>query len=688
MPCNPNNSLNPPIFPNFPIPGFGLPIAPIQLPIPDFNFPENFPQSILDLINSLTINWAGSRLSPQLDDLTNSILKALSDLFSQIAPFLSLYNFFQALLNMILCIIEVLLCIPNPWAMIRAMRKLIKRCLPAFLNLFPWLALLAMILSILLLLLALIQYIIARILQIIEDLLKNLVLLGQGATLQDAESTAAVAIKIASLLCIMENLMAVFSAIAAILAIINALASIRGRKISCGNNDSGNDPDCCNDVCPPFIQNNPDGISGIQGTLRYYKQIQADPIDGEFFTRAESWQFVNDASVQPYPFKDIITPLPDSNGELGDIFWPEGQVFPANTTLRKAPYKVDLTLENYNPIVFIPSDTGIARNFTIKNTIVEIKPYIGVRDEDNNIDTSINNDGTLSLVGGLVYEANGLPYMIGGQQATLETFIHQNPSTSGEAPVFDDGYVINDIPFTLIINHAALVNYNLTTIGCIPEISTEVGIINNTTKIDSVLEQVPDALPDVAGAQQCVANAIASIRQDVSLENVAARAADIEACLRDLETQTTNSFCSVFELAVDPFQSEVTLDPDIQFVTRPIEVFVDLKDVGGIDISTNIPIECQSTIASKIKGNVTFGDITDFSYDGYGHFVADITSDVAGSGELTVSFNGNVFSRIINRDDIEAQTEIQEIVLPYQFIGTNIVDPKNRRDATDVASSE
>lgn len=709
MPCNPlDNNLHPAPLPPLPIPPFGLPFAPIQLPIPGFSLPEGFPEDLLDFIDNLTIPWPGGEFSPNIDDLANTLLKYLSDIFSQIAPFLSLYNFFMALLNMILCIIEVLCAIPNPWAMIRAIRRLIKRCLPPFLNLFPWLALLAMILALLLLLLALIEYIIARILQIIEDLLRNLQLLADGVTLQDAESTAATAFKIASLLCIIEALMAVFSSVAAILAIIEALANIRGRTVCAKSGGSSNDVECCgDDVCPPFIADNPDGIPGTQGRLVYHNQIIANPLAGGFFTRPESWQFVNDATGQQYPFKDIITQYSATYGDYGDsgasrsqsgiyedgdIFWPEGISFESDTTLRRAPYTVTMTLRNYNPNTFVSSDTGGARDIIVRNAIVAIKPYIGVRDEDNNLDTANNSEGTLSLLGGIVTEVDGTPLTINGIPATLQSLIHTPINLSGQEPSSDDAYTVDDISFVLNINHAALINYNLVTLGCIPDMRKELDIINTTYReIDPVIMQVPNWMPDVSGTQACVANALSELRKDVSIEKVEQFREVTVACLESLRDETVAGFCSTFEAAVDPFQSEIAIDPDVQFVTRPISVEVLLRDIGGVNISTRIPEDCRDDLASLLTGTVTLGEISDFEWDGYiGKFVAEITAEVGGSGELQIAWKGNIFSVILNRDSVDEDTAVEEIVVPYTFVGTGSAvagDSKTRRDATDVANS-
>jgi hypothetical protein len=126
-----------------------------------------------------------------------------------------------------------------------------------------------------LLLLALISYIIARILEIFKDLLANLALLASGLTLQDAESVVAVTFKVASLLCIIENLMAMFAAIGVIIAIIESLSGLGGFKFCGGGGDSDGVNCCGDDVCPPFIRFNPEGIKGNMGQIIYYRQIDS-----------------------------------------------------------------------------------------------------------------------------------------------------------------------------------------------------------------------------------------------------------------------------------------------------------------------------------------------------------------------------------------------------------------------------
>ena len=127
------------------IPGIGSLFAPIQIPIPEFDLPTDLVQDILALMEQLGALFPSGLFKANPDLGMKNILDFIANIMSQLAPFLSFYNFIMALLNLIICIIEVLCAIPNPFAVASKLKKLFAECLPPFLNLFPWLALLAMI---------------------------------------------------------------------------------------------------------------------------------------------------------------------------------------------------------------------------------------------------------------------------------------------------------------------------------------------------------------------------------------------------------------------------------------------------------------------------------------------------------------------------------------------------------------
>jgi hypothetical protein len=693
MVCDPaDNNLNPPNFgpPPF-IPGFGFPFV-SGLPFPDVKLPDGIPEDLLALIQEILANIPGGKLLPNMTEYSKTVLDFLASILNQLGPYLALYNFLQALLNMITCIIDVLCSLMNPFSLIKALNRLFKRCLPNFLNLFPWLALIAMIIALLLLLLALIEYLINAILALIRDIIENLILLGKVIQVKGTESDIiAAARKIAMLLCMIEQLFAILIAFQAILAIIKSLAGIAGR-FACSSG-GGDDSGCCSDdVCPPFIRQNPDGLTGTFGYLSYHKEVQnslTGPLVGLVLppARTESWQFL-DLQTQQFNINDIITPID------GNIFWPEGRSYEAGSNIKKVPYLADLTMF-LDPTVF--GIAGPSRTFFIRDTVVIKKPYIGVFDFQGNTITSPDYvlNGTVLIQGGLVFEQDKTtPVMVGGKQATLNTFIHQSPTIG--IPASEDGYFINNIQYTLKINHAALMEQNIITAGCIPELESEINVVNAVIapQLAPVIDKLNGAgLPDPAATVTCLEAALNKFRKNVSIESAAIMQAEMLACLNGLKSQTIQTYNACLESGVSQFTSTYVLNPTIQFVNKPIKVSVTLKDPTGTVITERMPQESRSHIAELITADITFGHISGFAYDGYQDFTADITSSEAGSGDITISYNGNVLSIVQGQDDDNVPTSIIPNIQNYQFVGAGsyggIVGgavPVPRRDESDVSS--
>jgi hypothetical protein len=704
MPCTPSdNTLNPVPIPGVPIPGFGLPFSPIQIPLPELDLPTELIEDILALVQNLGALFPSGMFKPNPDFSMKSVLDMIMNILSQISPFLSFYKFIMAALQMFACIIEVLCAIPNPFAVVAKLKKLFTECLPPFINLFPWLALIAMIIAFLLLILALIEYIINTILGIIAAIVKNLEVLADGLRLQDAQSVLAAAQKIANLMCFIQNILAMLVAIGALIAIIEALATIAGITIC-----SDNDPDgCCSpDICPAFVKNTPNGIPVTNGKLIYYNQIGADVAD--IFAslnipgiedllnippiRTERWQLIDhDFFSATYPISLIITPVFNPEDPLAfNIFWPDPLEFKADLSPKRAPYTVDVRVR-LNPTQFGLADTKGLRFFRINNCIVVRKPYFGIFNQSNLLDLS-NIGGTLNIEGGLVYEDDGTtPYLIDGKQATLNNFIHKADtpaSSAGDLPVTDDAVVFDNITFTWKPNAAGLAGHQLVTVGCIPSLNAEKAVQNAIILAEGVapvLEKITPALPDVATAQTCIADALAIFRKDVSPSGAALFQSTVLGCLNTLKDQTSSIVCAAINAAVSQFKSTIELNTDVQFTTREITATVILKDATGTVLSNNIPAQCVTELESKLQGEVTFGTITPFTYNGSGAFNAKIASKTTGTGQLTVSFDNKIFSLVIPGSG-NTVSKIEENALNYSFVETNI-EPVPRRDETDVAQT-
>lgn len=684
MTCKPSdNILNPVVSPGIPIPGFGIPFSPVQLDLGSFDLPESMLQLLPDLLKKISVPFPGIlKISPNLDNATKSIFDAISKAFNLIAPFLGFYNFIMAALNLIVCIIEVLCAIPNPFAVSSKLVKLFKECLPDFLALFPSFALIAMILAILLLILFVITYMIESILNIIDMIKKNLEVYSKAQRLNDAQSSLAAAQKIASLLCSIQNIMSLFIAIASIMSVVQSLMKI-GSSAICSDDEGG----CCSEeICPNFIKMNADGITVTKGKLVYYNQIGTDVaaelgVAANLFNlppiRLERWQIFDLESNNQYTISDIITPI------AGNIFWPEGIVFTKDSQIKKSVYTVDLNFTIDPKILGFSTDTKGSRKFVVKDCIVVRKPYIGVYDYENNLSPSFK-DGTLNIEGGLVFEEDNSPFVIGGKQATLNDFIHKADSL-GSLPSSDDSITIDDIEFTWKPNVPALASYNLTTVGCIPSIALEKGVRNailTAEGMEPVIVKMGD-LPDITKTVQTVQDGLDKLRKNVSLDTLDEFANVVKNSFDDLTSDTQDAICRAIRSGTSQFNSTMELDTDVQFATRKIYLTVVLHDAAGSVISTSIPEPCASSLAKLLSAKVTLGSASEFVYNGIDSFVSEISTMESGIGNVVVSFDEKQFNLI---DKSGETTTILERVLSYEFIGVDEESPV-RRDESDVVGS-
>lgn len=698
MPCTPNNNqinVNPGPPPT--VPGFGTVSSPIQIPNPGFDLPSELLEDFNSLIARLSAIFPSGIFKPNPDFSMKTVYDFLSQVLTQIAPFLSLYNFFLALLRIIKCIIDILCAIPNVFAVSQKLVVLFRECLPPFLNLYPAFALAIMIISLLLLLLALVEYLLTTIFSIIDSILKNLEIFEKASTLNDAQGTLAAVNKIASLLCFIQNLMAIFVAFSAITSIIEAIAKFAG-VVFC--DDSDEDGCCPPTLCPPFIKNTPNGILVTNGTLVYTKEVSAN-LASELSAalasvikippvRQERWQVFSKDLLPEYTINSIITPLVPF---FGSDFWADSAVISNNTPPRRAPYTVDITMTINPKLLGILTDIKGTRKFYIKDCIVIEKPLHGYLDF-NNEETDSKN-GSLSIAGGLVYEEDNSSYLINGEQATLETFIHHDKLVSNSLPSSNDE-VIYDVSFVWKPNNPALAGFNITTAGCTPEVSVERAIINSVLTTEGIqpwelrLPNVPagdkvpslNFLPNISGTQACIENALTLFRKDVSPAGAAEFQSSITVCLNDLKNQTSAALCATLLAAISQFKSTFNLSTDLQFTTKEINVSLTLKDASGSELTNNIPDTCAKQIEEKLTTEITFGNISPFKYDGNKLFTANLSSKFAGSGTIKVLYDNKVISTLSTNQD--GQTIIEEYSLDYTFVDETISSPV-RRDETDIS---
>lgn len=705
MVCNPaSNNINiPDPGPGPSIPGLGLPFSVPKTPFPDIQIPQGIPEDLNDLIERIFALFPASiKFSPNTDGLTKDVWDVLASLFNQLAPFLGFYKFIQALMNIILCIIDVLCALLNPFALIGAIVRLFKKCLPDFLSLFPWIALVVMILALILLLIALIEYVVEVIIAYVQQIIENIAILTEAIQKADQESILAAVNKLAYLLCMIEQLFSLLLAISAIFAVIRPLMGIGGRG-ACSSGD-----ECCTeDFCPTFISGSYDGRKNSSGRLIYFSKIV--PAFGgsipSYFSnlnislREESWQFVDDSPKEDFRFVDIITPSP----EYGFTYWPEGETYESTANIVRVPYLMDMNVWIDPASWGNPSDTGGYRQFNLQNVIVSSKPTVYPTSWNGGTEFTDPISGAFRFVGGEVYEYNAnddgyTRYFIGGLPATIETFIHIDPLVANAVPSIDDGYNFLDIEYHLRFNTPVLVDKRLIGLACQEAVAAESAVFNaEFSDLRSVLDKLQDGtgngvtftdLPNVDGALECLNAALAKFRSNINVDAAAVFQAEMEACLGSLLKESQDFYVTGTVIAADPYASDFTLDPDMQFVKNDIVLNVILRDRTGTQLAINLDETLGASIAETISANVTFGVVSAFEYDGYGSFNASLYSESAGVGTAKAYINGDVFSEVLNRDNDAIDSQIVERTLSYEFIDkTEFVDSdkKNRYGAADVA---
>lgn len=693
MPCIPLDEAD---FDPGSAPGFSL--GSVQLPTLDIPFPDLPLENLQALFDALGMILPPGIMKPSFHpDVLNDVYAAIKDLLAQFFPFLMLYKFFLPVLNLILCIIEVLCAIPNPFKLIRTLRRLFRVCIPEFLALFPYFALILMIIALILLIIALIEYIITRLIQIIETILRNILLLAKSASSLNSDSIIAIVKKIGDLLCVLQNLFILFAIFNTILQIIKALAGLSFRIPPCDSSDGSDDGCCTPEVCPEFIREN-ETVVGTNGVFQYLGEIGEDAgLIFPFFNveRYESWQFYDASLAQSQEFINI-THAHDLPAEYGDtVFFPAGTAYDDNTSYVGTPYYINFTVL-YDPADFDRAGDPLGiRYVKIKNCIVQSPPTAGVLNYAGAYVAPVN--GTLNLVGGVITELDDTPILdIDNNSYTVRRFFHQPTNYYGISPNIADPVVFSSVSYTLTINHPVLVSAGLITLGCVPSVAVERDWLSATlgdqfNANGARLAGIASLLPDMASAQQCVIDAITTYRSKISTASTLKFKNDILTCLSGLRTNAVDALVETVSAGYDPYKSDFTIEPPIQFTTATISVIVSLKEASGTLMTTNLPADIGATLAAKLTATNSFGEIGSFSYDGSQYFVAEITSEEAGNGEIRVAYENSVIGILNNSTDLDETPSLSLKTGTFTFVKSQTLhtgdgtDGSPRRDNTDIS---
>lgn len=686
MPCNPNDvsfdlpdgPTGPPIIP------FG---SPFSLDLPNINpFPEGFPENLLDLLDQLQMLIPPGILKPQLNpNFGKDVFDAIMKLMDQFLPFLMLYKFFLPILRLLLCIIEVLCSMNNPFKLVRAMKRLFRNCIPDFLNLFPLFALIMMIISLLLLLLALIEYIINQIIKFIKALLRNILNLQKAIEKKDDNSIMAIAKKLGSLLCIFQNFFVLFAIFNIIIQAFRDMLNLIFSIPPCDDTEPSNEDGCCTpDVCPSIVKTE---LQRYTANLKYLPKVQGT-VSSVFNIdiRTESWQIYDTSQPTTEQFRNVfdaydvtITPKP--------VFFPMDSVYNASTPAKQAAYTMDLRFY-YEP--FNWGRQGDPRFIQFKDCIVSACPSENLSLYDNT--TSTITTGVIKLAGGLGYEDDGTTVLTGFDtngttaitaQATLENFLHNAASFSLDGSFPNDGYVYNNVEYIFKPNLPILLSKNLVTSGCMPDLNVDKTFVNTnfvgpanftTAAVNDLLKPSGGggSFPNPGATQEELATALSALRSNLTTAGVAQFETAALASLAKLKEDTENAIGGLIGLGFDPCKSSFTLEPTLQFVSRPITIKVDLNERNGTSLTLNLPTRIANNIATRIKAHVDDVEVSKFEYDGYQQFTALLSSKDPIIGPVSISFDDQILcTNTIPENIDEAATHTLQ-VLNYQFVYTPV----------------
>lgn len=669
------------------------------------SIPAGFPEDLLNLFNTFQFLIPPGIIKPSPHpNFTKDIFDAILSMMDQFFPFLMLYKFFLPVLNLIICIIEVLCALMNPFALISAINRLFSQCIPEFLNLFPIFALVIMIISLLSLLLSLIEYIASQILKLVNDILRNINALNKAFQDADANGVLAIAQKLGALLCAFQNVFVLLSIFNVVIEVIKDILRLSFPIPPC---ESGSNSGCCSTTtCPEIIANN---YTRTTGVFQYLPFVGAGFSNGSFNIpgsaveyRGETWQLYDPGQTQAQAFSNIYNAFDiPSSVNPKPIFFPTDSIYTATTAVKQAPYTINLRLF-YNPAAW--GRPGTPRYIRFDNCIMLQVPSPNLVNYNNaNISEPT---GVIYVAGGLGYEDNNTTILTGfasngttaiSAQATLNNFLHKpeeilyNQTSAVVLP--NDGYTFSNATYTFTPNQEVLFNKQITTLGCEPGIALNRTFVN-TVLFGNVAVQTAtlnglvnsNNFPDPNAALLCLTTALDGLRSNLSNQGVAQFQATSTLCLNTLQNAANTSLTAMVGIGFNPCTSTMSLAPVVQFTSEKIVVSVNLNENSGLSLTQNLPATVAATLAQQIKGFPTFGEISNFTYDGYQVFTAEISSPDAGSGLLMVSFDNQIFcTNTLSADTSVPSTHTLQ-QLPYQFVySPSAPSGEPRRDPGDVA---
>lgn len=674
-----------------PIPGFGIPSVLKQSPNKNGFNPPTAPEDIQGIFDQLSMILPSGTTKPNLSpNFTKEIFDGILKLLDVAMPFIMVYKFFLPLLNLLLCIIEVICGLI--FGVGGPISKLFSQCIPEFLALFPQFALVAIILSLVKLIIQLVLYLKAQIEKIVNTILNNIKVIEKATQQGDAVAIASATRKIASLLCFFQGYFTLLSIVGALFKIFKEILDMAFRIPPCSDGNSGDvNSTCTPETCPAIIKNG--NFTRTTGSLRYLNKVMyvtSIPIGDSSFAvelRPQTYQLYDLNQPTAQQFINIIDAYDSTAVTPKPVFYPSDGTYDASTTITQVPYLVDLRVW-YIPAAFgRPGTQG--RYIRFKDCSVIKTPSANLLNYDNS--TTEIQSGVFIVAGGFGYEDDGVTklysYTDATKQATLENFLYKPISGSISQSDTTD---FNGVEYTYKPNFNFLLKKMLITACCLPGVAANKSFVENTISADAIVKQQQlreITYPDPLATIECMNAIIDTYTQSISVESTATFYAGINACLDKLVEDSSISLKELIDISFDRYASEFTINPELQFTTGNINISVVLKDTYDNILTQNLPQDVSDYVAGKLEADISFGEISGFEYDGYQNFVSKISSPIAGTGDISMSYNNQQFATIQQPVDVttEAPTVVPDIK-EYEFVySPNIEIGKPLRDGGDVA---
>lgn len=546
----------------------------------------------------------------------------ISSLLSILSPFIAAYGMILPILGILKAILEVLCCLMNPFCVIPAVERLLKKWVPALISLFPPIAGMSFLMMIMKMILAIMYFIMTELIPTIQLLITNMLEGIKAIETGDLTKSTAIQQKVEALIRDLINRLGIINIAKPLVDLVFTILRLFA-GFPCQDDGvsslgllhfdaaafpfpPGLDTNCCgDDMCPPILLNPPTGtgllIPKVYGDTPPLWSWQLIPITGG----------ENISSLIPY-MQNLSSQL---NPQLDE---PINEAVPAGYTHDSAHFRLRIA-GNRGPVqcgIDVPEQDG--------TILVPI--------------ANINLDNTLIVT---------------------------NVALS---------------PFQGVINYCIEPNYNqlvarsIMGIGCHPDIIAAKDEVSGRFNLGP---SFLDRNPDMAEIQTRFADfnpdaCLRELEDLVAANGISQEAVDLaQKCQDDIVSDALDFADFVIGkfnelLVADSLASSLDVDKNVvgAGVTDKAVVSVVPRDVGGTRIAKNLPtgvdidvdILTDFGILQNQKLNSNTGAVT-----------AELLSPLAGTATVTAKINGEFVTELVAGEEVlEVETVkfVSDAVLP------------------------